>query len=174
MNKSAASARSQQELLDTVQQVFTEYLEKQGLRKTPERFAILREVYLIDDHFDVESLYIQMKARKIHVSRATLYNTIDHLLACDLVTRHQFGKNIALFERSYAYKQHDHLICLDCDKVLEFCDPRIQQIQTMMGDILDFQVTQHSLNLFGKCRKLQRDGGCEHLAKKKQIPLTGS
>ncbi len=97
---------------------------------------------------------------------------ISHLLVCDLVTKHQFGKNLALFEKSYTYKQHDHLICLDCDKVLEFCDPRIQQIQTMMGDILDFQVTHHSLNLFGKCRKLLENKNCEHQTKKKQITLT--
>ncbi|MBL7923987.1 MAG: transcriptional repressor [Bacteroidia bacterium] len=174
MTKSAASAQTQTDLLEKVRQVFTEYLEQAGLRKTPERFAILREIYSIEDHFDIDSLFLLMKERKIHVSRATLYNTIEHLLACDLVTKHQFGKNMALFEKSYAYKQHDHLICMDCDKVMEFCDPRIQQIQSMMGDILDFQVTHHSLNLFGKCRKLLRNGTCEHLAKKKQVTLTGS
>jgi Fur family ferric uptake transcriptional regulator len=83
-----------------------------------------------------------------------------------LITKHQFGKNMAQFEKSYAYKQHDHLICQDCGKVLEFCDPRIQQIQSMMGDILGFDVTHHSLNLFGKCNKLAQIGKCENLKAK--------
>ena len=158
------------QLQQTVKKKLEQYLAEKRLRKTPERFAILREIYQLEDHFDVDSLFERMKKKKHLISRATLYNTIEHLLACDLITRHQFGKNLAMFEKSYAYKQHDHLICHDCDKVMEFCDPRIQQIQTMMGKILNFEVTHHSLNLFGKCLKLQETGVCEHL-EKKQVTL---
>ena len=159
------------DLQQKVKSIFEAYLEKQGLRKTPERFAVLHEIYAIHEHFDMESLLVHMKARNLNISRATLYNTIEHLLACDLVTKRQFGKNIAQFERSYSYKQHDHLICIDCDKVLEFCDPRIQQIQSMMGQILDFTVTHHALNLYGKCNKLASTGECANLKTKKQVNL---
>lgn len=103
-----------------------------------------------------------MKSKKYRVSRATIYNTIEHLLACGLITRHQFGKTPAQFEKSYSFRQHDHLICIDCERVLEFCDPRIQQIQSKMGEILGFTITHHSLNLFGKCNKLANEGKCEH------------
>jgi Fur family ferric uptake transcriptional regulator len=85
------------------------------------------------------------------------------LLDCNLITKHQFGKNIAQFEKSYKYKQHDHLICQDCGKVFEFCDPRIQQIQTMTENLLNFNITHHSLNFFGKCNKLSEGGTCENL-----------
>jgi len=145
-----------QEYVNEVKKIFGSYLEKHNLRKTPERFAILEEIYNRSDHFDAEALYIHMKTQNYRVSRATVYNTLELLVSCDLITKHQFGKNTAQYERSYGYKQHDHLICTDCGKVLEFCDPRIQQIKDMMGDILKFEVVHHSLNLFGACK-----GACE-------------
>lgn len=137
--------------IEKVLTIFSTHLEKNNFRKTPERFAILEEIYKRNDHFDAEALYIHMKTQNYRVSRATVYNTLDLLVNCDLVKKHQFGKNLAQYEKSYGYKQHDHLICIDCGKVLEFCDPRIQQIKTMMGEMLKFTVTDHALNLYGHC-----------------------
>lgn len=146
------------EKFEEVKKIFAIYLDKNGHRKTLERFIVLEEIYKRTDHFDVESLYFQIRNQNISVSRATVYNTLDLLVECGLVTKHQFQSGQALYEKAYGFKQHDHLICIDCGSVFEFCDPRVAEIQEMIGNLLEFKVSHHSLVLYGNCNKLN----CTH------------
>ena len=93
-----------------------------------------------------------MKNKKYRVSRATLYNTIELLIESKLVRKHQFGKNQSQYEKSLISGQHDHLICNKCNKVIEFCDPRIQNIKDTVENVLNFKISNHSLNLYGECK----------------------
>jgi Fur family ferric uptake transcriptional regulator len=93
-----------------------------------------------------------MKNHKYRVSRATLYNTIELLLDCGLVTKHQFGTNYAQFEKSTLIQQHDHFIFIDSGDVIEFYDPRIEEIKKYVENLFKVEIVNYSLTFYGNSK----------------------
>ncbi|MFS4418495.1 Fur family transcriptional regulator [Maribacter sp. 2307ULW6-5] len=135
---------------DIIASVLTAYLNEHGHRKTTERYHILKEVYAMEGHFNVDSLYILMKNKNYRVSRATIYNTMELLVASQLVQKHQFRKGMALYEPSYFNRQHDHLIFTDTNEIKEFCDPRIQHIKDTIEKTFDITIEKHTLYCYAR------------------------
>ena len=144
-----------QNVKDTVRQIFTEYLNANGHRKTPERYAILDTIYSIDGHFDIDTLYSLMADQEnFRVSRATLYNTIILLINARLVIKHQFG-NSSQYEKSYNRDTHHHQICTQCGKVTEFQNEELQHA-IENTKLSRFNLTHYSLYMYGLCSKCDR------------------
>lgn len=137
---------------ETVRNLFTAYLQEKGLRKTPERYAVLDEVYSFSGHFAIEALYSSMKAKRYRISRATVYNTIDLLLECRLVTRHHFDSHSFLFEKAFDHTHHDHLICKQCGRVEEFSDERVKELVMQLQEKYGFKAHHHLLYVYGLCK----------------------
>ena len=144
-----------QNVKDTVKQIFTEYLNAHGHRKTPERYAILDTIYSIDGHFDIDTLYSLMADHEnFRVSRATLYNTIVLLINARLVIKHQFG-NSSQYEKCYNRGTHHHLICTQCGKVTEFQNEGLKQA-IEQTKLTRFCQSHYSLYIYGICAKCER------------------
>ena len=137
-----------------VENVLTDFLQKNGHRKTPERYAALKHIYGMDGHFNMDLLHDEMRDQGCKVSRATLYKTIDLFLDAGLVRKHQFGGKHAYYEKSYFNRQHDHIILTDTNEVMEFYDPRIESIKKTIEGVFNVKVNDHSLYFYGKRKQL--------------------
>ena len=141
--------------IEAVKKVLHKYLKDKGLRNTPERYTILEEIYNYDKHFNVDDLYLRMMERKYHISKATIYNTIDVLLDAQLIRKHQFGEG-STYEKSYFDKQHDHLVLYkegtekEIAEIIEFCDPRIQAIKESIEEAFGVMIDSHTLYFYGR------------------------
>ena len=145
------------EMQELVKQLLTKYLNEKGHRKTSERYLILKTIYDSDGHFDVDAIHNRIKSKGIHISKATVYNTLELLLDAGLIRKHQFTNKAAYYEKNYFNKSHDHIIITndkgELEQIIEFCDPRIENIKKDLEAYLKIDITGHDLYFYAKTKK---------------------
>lgn len=137
--------------------ILTDYLKTTGKhRATPERYAVLEAVLQIQGHFDAEALYYRMISSGAKISKATVYNTLDLLQSCGLVSKYRFAENTSRYEKAFGKPNHHHMICLSCGDIIEFVNDKLERIQQDVCTEKQFQSQSSSLQIFGTCSKCRK------------------
>jgi Fur family transcriptional regulator, ferric uptake regulator len=135
-------------------EVLTNHLRSnRKLRTTPERHAILDAVLQSQGHFDVEGLYYRMISNSVKVSKATVYNTLELLRECGLVSKYRFAESTSRYEKAFGRPHHHHMICLSCGDILEFSNDRLEKMQEEIAARESFKVQSTTIQIFGTCEK---------------------
>lgn len=132
--------------------IFRDYLKKGNNRITQERFEVLDAVIEYEGHFSADELYIWMKNKNSSVSRATVYNTLEKLTQAGLVSMRNFGNSLNKYESNFKKQNHDHVVCLDCGRIVEFSDEKLTSIQKTICENLGFEPAFYSFNIFARCK----------------------
>ncbi len=133
-------------------EIFREFLKSEKNRITPERFEVMDYALEYDGHFGADDLYILMKNQNSTVSRATVYKTLELLVQCDLVGKRNFGDNLTRYESNFKKQNHDHLICMDCGRIVEFISPKVKKIPEEICEENNFSMESYSFNIFARCK----------------------
>jgi Fur family transcriptional regulator, ferric uptake regulator len=132
-------------------EIFRDFINRKGMRATPEREEILAEVFAEHNHFDIDELFMRLRQKGKRISRASIYRTIPLLVECGLVNEVYFEDGHLHYEHVYGHDHHCHLRCLGCRKVVEFRDEGVDEIEKRIGLANSFETTGHKLEIFGYC-----------------------
>ena len=134
-------------------EILRAYLEEKKLRPTRERYLLLDELLKMNGHFDADQLFATLTKKGLKASRATVYNTLDLLVNCGLISKYRFGENHSKYEKAFGRPRHDHMICLDCGEIIEFVTPRLEAIQKEVCEEKSFEPHNSTLQIFGICSR---------------------
>jgi Fur family ferric uptake transcriptional regulator len=141
---------------------FLDFLESKSLRVTLQRKAIIETVFETEEHFTADQLLEWSRQKDKSVSRATVYRTLPLLTESGLVREMDFGKDYKFYDPNYAdHPNHNHIICQDCDKIVEFESEKIAAIEDEISHKLGFMVKAQRLQITGTCEELKRRGTCK-------------
>ena len=144
---------------------FMDFLAQKNLRLTAQRQAIIDTAFSTRQHFTAEQLLAWSRRRDKSVSRATVYRTLPLLTESGLVREMDFGKDYKFYDPNYAeHPHHNHIICQDCEKIVEFDSPKIERLETEISQRLGFSVKAHRLQITATCEELKKLGACRKKA----------
>lgn len=135
----------------TEEEKFKHYLEEEGLKFTPERELILQEVFSIHDHFEADDLIIGLRSKGRRVSRASVYRTLPLLVKSGLLRDVYSAEKHSHYEHTFGHGHHDHLICSECGRLIEFHDDKLEALQERVCSKFDFSPATHKLEIVGVC-----------------------
>ena len=145
-------------------EIFLEHIQKAGLRKTAQRDLILEIFLRKEDHLTSEDLYWLVQKQDPSVGHTTVYRTLKLLTEAGLAREVRFGDNKTYYEHHFKHEHHDHMICAECGKVIEFVSEEIETLQEQMADKFGFKLSHHSLRMWGTCAECQTKTGELHTA----------
>ncbi len=137
--------------IDELEKRFKEFLYAQKGKVTAERLALLRVLYEHDGHFSVDDILGLLKERGLSVSRATVYRTLDLLDQSGLVRKLALEGQEARYESALNLGHHDHIVCMDCHKIIEFFNPELERIQDEILAQHNLKPVKHIHHLYGSC-----------------------
>ena len=144
-------------------QKFLDFLDQKSLRITSQRRAIVDTVFSTDQHFTAEQLLEWARKKDSSVSRATVYRTLPLLTESGLVHEMDFGKDYKIYDPNYAdHPNHNHIICNDCDKIVEFESERLNALESEISGKLGFEVQSQQLTINASCEEMKRAGACKN------------
>lgn len=156
---------------ESTRQQLERFLEKKGLRRTSQRQAIIEAAFSTDRHFTADELLAMAKEREKTVSRATVYRTLPLLCASGLLRELDLGKDYKYYDPNYSKSpEHNHIICDDCDKIVEFTSDEMRQLEDKISHEFGFRLASQKVQLRGTCEQLKKSGACENKAKCKTEP----
>jgi len=136
---------------EEIKKAFIKYLKENKHRITNERFLILDAATSMDSHFDADELYFKMRKDLMRVSRATVYNTLELMCDCKILTKHNFKDDRARYETKYGRSNHYHILCVSCKVMLEFENDEIEKILSKICKKRELKLLDHSLQVFATC-----------------------
>ncbi|MDH5672129.1 MAG: transcriptional repressor [Myxococcales bacterium] len=137
--------------VEALQGQLNAYMERKGLRSTNQRRLVSEVFFRADGHLSIDEMLALVREQDAKVGYATVYRTMKLLVECGLANERQFDDTVTRFEVAHADSHHDHLICLECKRIIEFEDEEIERLQARAAERHGFKLVSHKLELYGQC-----------------------